>query len=441
MTPPDVLYCIEHDVRELDIACAVRAIARARYGVDVRLHFLANELDAAVQQGQPKLVVVPSCTSRAFAHQEIFQRLSGAAILNAACEQLFSPGNRHYRLPRDQFARRHVLHVAAGEFFQNWLLESGVEASHILLTGSPTFQLYLPPYSRYYESNRAETASSYGLDASLPWILMPENFGAAFFKPSHVRKRIRGGYHRRQLAEYVDYSTRSFREIAKWCSAAAATGAVEVIVRPRPAMSRDVFARAFVDASGEHQSEHLHFIKEGSVREWIFASQITMSSYSTTLLEAAVAGRPAYLLSPFPVPESASSSWHDYAPRIQSRAELLEVVRQAETVNCPSQLREWAQANLLGHGDAIENMARIIGDICRGQLAAPRPYRRPALAAAVGQAYEGLKLAERAVRRRLRPSNTANFVYEGSRVDQQGIDQRTDHWTKLLCEAGLLRAA
>ena len=274
----DVLYCVEHDARELDIACAVRAIVHQRYGLDLRLHFLANEFVASPDLGDVRLLVVPSCTSREFAHKCVFDKLPGVPVVNAACEQLFSPANRRYRMPRDVFARCQVLHLAAGEFYRRWLMAAGVPDQHIELTGSPTFQLYRPPYRQFYEPNRDDLASAYGLDSGLPWVLFPENFGAAFFKASHVRKRLRGGFDRRQLADYIDYSQRSFGEIAQWCCRAAARGGVELIVRPRPAMSATVLAQSFLDAGGRPDGQNLHFIKDGNVREWIVASDIVVSS-------------------------------------------------------------------------------------------------------------------------------------------------------------------
>jgi surface carbohydrate biosynthesis protein len=432
--PHEVLFCIEHEARELDVACAVRAIAREKYGVNIRLHFLTNELSPSLSQREPSLVVVPSCTTREFAHKEVFQKLPRVPLLNIACEQLFSPANRQYRLPRDQFAREHVLHLAAGEFFRDWLLDSGVPRPHIALTGSATFQLYRHPYRTFYDCRREAIAAAHGLQVQLPWILLPENFGAAFFKPSHVRKRVRGGYDRQELAAYIEYTQRSFRKIAAWCGEVAATGRVELIIRPRPAVSRTVFTSAFLDACQGGQSRHLHFIKEGSVREWIFASQMVLSSYSTTLLEAAVAGRPAYLLAPYPVPKSASSDWHEFTPQVSDLDTLQQLIHHPESAAVSDHLRRWAQARLLSHGDAIENIARIISDICRGKRMTPNPYPRPS-AFSVAGIREGLRQTEKIVRRAIRPNRVQNFVYNPTDVSHTAVDERTKQWAQLLSDA------
>ncbi len=437
----DILYCIEHEARELDIACAVRAILRREFGIRSDLHFLTNQLDSTVGKGEYGLVVVPSCTTREFAHKSVFQRFPRLPVLNLACEQLFSPANRHYRLPRDAFARKHVLHVAAGDFFREWLLQAGVPSKHIALAGSMTFQLYRPPYRQFFESRREALAAAHGLDNDLPWVFLPENFGAAFFKPSHMRKRIRGGYDRAQLAAYVDYTRRSLGQIARWCRVASAAGRIELIVRPRPAVSQAVFMDAFVEASGGRPPRHLHFIKDGNVREWIFASQLVVSSYSTTLLEAAVADKPAYLLAPIAAPESAGSEWHEFAPRVSDQDGFLQLVADAAHAEPSHRLRQWAFENLLGHGDAIANIARTIHQICTGVRCAPSPHR-PAISSLVaGSAREGLRRTERWIRNRLRPRRRQNFVYQPSSTDMHAIERRTGQWAELLEHAGHIRAA
>ena len=62
----------------------------------------------------------------------------------------------------------------------------------------------------------------------------------------------------------------------------------------------------------------MHFIKEKSVREWIMASDMVISSLSTSLVEAAIAGKPAYLLEPYPCPEFLQVDWQDYITTIST---------------------------------------------------------------------------------------------------------------------------
>lgn len=441
MKPPEVLYCIEHVARELDTACAVRAIARRRHGTDTHIHVLASQLDSVFERHAPRIIVVPYCTSRKASPWQVFERWPGVPILNVACEQLFSQGNRRFRLPKDDFARQGVLHVAAGDFFRNWLLESDVPGDNILSAGSMAYQMYRRPYRRFFESRREAFATTHGLDPSLPWVLLPENFGAAFFSKSHIRQRVRGGYDRTELAAYVEYAKQSFRKIAVWCREAVATEKVELIIRPRPAVSRDVFVRAFEDVAGPCRSKNLHFIKDGNVQEWIHASQLVVSSFSTTLLEAAVAGKPAYLLAPIPAPETASSEWHDFAPVVSTQRDFLELVNRAGEATVDDRLGQWADRNLLAHGDAIENVAGVIHEICEGTRIPPTPSRSTLPQVAARAILNALRQPERFYRHRLRPQRRRVFGHECDVIGRQQIDRRTEQWDELLTEATRSRVA
>lgn len=441
MKPPEVLYCIEHVARELDTACAVRSTARRRYGTDTHIHVLAGELDSVFERHRPRLIVVPYCTSRKAAPWQILERWPGVPILNVACEQLFSQGNRRFRMPKDDFARQGVLHVAAGDFFRDWLLESGVPGDNILSAGSMAYQMYRRPYRRFFESRREMFAATHGLDASLPWVLLPENFGAAFFSKSHIRQRVRGGYDRHELAAYVEYAKGSFRDIAIWCREAAAAERVQLIIRPRPAVSRDVFVRAFEDVAGPCRSRNLHFIKDGNVQEWIHASQLVVSSFSTTLLEAAVAGKPAYLLAPIAAPETALSEWHEVAPTVSTQHAFLELVSKGGEVAADDRLGCWADQNLLAHGDAIENVAHVLHEICTGVRTAPIPSRLALSQVIAKVTMNALRETERFCRHHLRPHRRRAFGHEGDVINRREIDRRTEQWDELLAEATRARVA
>ena len=82
----------------------------------------------------------------------------------------------------------------------------------------------------------------------------------------------------------------------------------EVVFRPRPATGiEDV--RAFCRERLGGVPEGVRILKDGSVREWVLASDVTASAVSTTLIEAAVAGKAVAVAEPLPLPESMIHDW------------------------------------------------------------------------------------------------------------------------------------
>ena len=292
----DILYFVEHVARELDIACAIKLLARRRHGLDVQIASLAYDLEATCRTFQPRLIATPYFYSSQDAFiKELLIAFPGVRVVNLQFEQLFSAANKKFKNPKDEIAQRYVLHLAAGEFFREFLCEANVPASNIEVVGSLACALGKPPYRAAYESLRPELAARHKLDASRPWLFFPENYAAAFFSESELARRRQGGFGAEDLESYVRFTRESFDEVMHWCALAAAGGEHEIIVRPRPATSAAAFGTALRQSlatrgiAGE-LPPNLHIIKDGSVREWMLASEMTMSSYSSTVVEAA-AGR------------------------------------------------------------------------------------------------------------------------------------------------------
>jgi len=430
---PDIVVCIEHVAREFHLACAIRYLARARYGLAVQVLSLSQDLEAALANLRPHVVTVPFCRSRQdFGIETILERCPQARLVNLACEQLLNRGSRVFRLPADSLARREVTHVAAGDFFRQWLLQARVPPENVVTAGSLTCEMYRRPYRTLFESRRDELARMHGLDSNRPWVFFPENFSAAFMSAAHRRFRQRRGFRARDLRAYIAYSQATFRQVAPWCVAAASLGTVELIVRPRPAIDADVFARNLQDAAGSLPRERLHLIKSGNVREWIHASQLVVSNYSSTLVEAAVAGKPAFLLSPVDLPESALMDWYCWAERLSDREAFLQVLLQADDVRPPTRLAQWADRNLLPHGDAIANVTALLADICQGRRMAPCPTGQPRWSRATQRFRKHLRRGERQLRDLLLPGRKSCFVHSSDRISPQAVEACTRQWEQIL---------
>ena len=143
-----------------------------------------------------------------------------------------------------------------------------------------------------------------------PWIFFPENFGAAFFSEREIQRRIRQGMDAAGVREYCETMRRSLIELTSWCQRAAIETDAEIILRPRPAVPRQLFAETVESNLAQKLAPRLHIIKSSSVRQWVLASDHTVSNYSTTLVEAAVADKPASILMPFTLPPLMKCAWH-----------------------------------------------------------------------------------------------------------------------------------
>jgi hypothetical protein len=370
--------------------------------------------------------------------RDLLRRFPGAKVVNLALEQLLSEGNKKFRSPKDEAARDQVLHMAAGDFFRDFLCDHGVRHENVAVVGSPPVVLYRRPYRTNFEGRREAFARRYDLDPDKPWLFFPENFSAAFLGRSAIRLRIRRGADPADVYAYRDFSRDSFRQIMPWCRDAAALGTVEVIIRPRPATAREAFVHAYKDVAGELPERNLHFLKDHSIREWILASDLVISSYSTSLIEAAIARKPIALLAPVPFCESVRTNWCDVPPRITTRGQFLDLLDSVDQQPVAGPLTIWAEQHLLPCGDPIANTTDVLASICHDRCSAPpAPPPVPRWRAAV----ESVRRAGRSVDQWLRrhvtgKKNARSNFYEDDHFTTEEVDRRTARWDDILnvCE-------
>lgn len=369
----DLVYFVEHAARELDIACAVKYLLERDYGLSCEVASIVGDLPSYTARVRPKVVAIPYCVSVKDAGLEpLVAAWPDAPFVNLAFEQVLGKTQQGFKAPKDRFARNFVHHHAWGDFFAEYLQANGVPAENITVNGNPSLALYCPPYRAYFEIGREVFASRFGLDPEKRWIFIPENYGWAFFRDHMLRDRIRRGFNPEDAYRYRDFARDSLRESAHWWRKAGEEGRVEVIVRPRPAIPAQSFAQAIRDLSGE-LPPHLHVIKDGTVREWILASDIVLSSYSTTLLEAAVAAKPVYMLSPYPMPDFLYNEWYDLTAQLSTQEDFLQAMYSQPAEANWGPLEAWVRRQMMSRGDAIANLTALLGSVFQGETAVPRP--------------------------------------------------------------------
>ncbi len=373
MKPVDVLYFIEHVAREFDIACAVKHLVQQEHQRSVEIAGIAAGRSAALATFQPKVVAIPYCMSVSdLGLEEIVRAWPHAKYINLSFEQVLGRTQRDFKTPRDTFAREVVLHHAWGEFFAEFLETSAVPRRQIVVNGNPAYTLLQPPYRNYYGNPRDELARRYGLDPAKRWVFVPENYGWAFFSDRMVRSRIQRGFNPRHAYQYRDFARASLRAVAQWWRDAASLDAIEIIVRPRPAIQRELFIETITAMAGA-LPKRLHIIKDGTVREWLFASDVVFSSFSTTLLEAAVVQKPLYMMTPQPFPDFIYSEWYDLAENVESADAFMDVITRPELDANWQSLHAWVQNEMMSNGDALANLAGILAAMVAGELEVPQP--------------------------------------------------------------------
>jgi len=368
----DVVYFIEHAARELDVACAVKSLL-ARQDIRVEICSIVAGLDESLSRWKPNVVTIPYGTSvKDWNLEAIVSKWGNSRYLNLSFEQVLGKTQKSFKAPKDRFSRNYQVYTAWGNFFEDYLHEYDVPSKNITVIGNPALTLYTLPYRNYYGQARAELAELFGLSPERRWVFVPENYGWAFFKDNNVRDRIRRGFDPETAFRYRDFALDSLKDAAIWWREAAKLDGIELIVRPRPAIPTENFQAAVLEYAGEIP-DHLHIIKHGTVRAWTLASDLVFSSYSTTLLDAALAEKPVYMLTPYPIPDFLYAEWYDFTDKVSSFDEFAAVI-QADSLNANwESLQTWVRLQMMSQGDAISNLANLIRSLVQGELPVSPP--------------------------------------------------------------------
>jgi len=357
----DILYLYQHVARELDIACIVSNILKTNYNIKIKISHWRYGLDNLLNKYKPKIVILPFCYN-VNDFTSILLKCRKSIFINLAWEQLFSDGTKNVKAPRDYFSHKHVFHQAWGIFFSEYLQQHGVLSENIFVNGNPTYMLYHEPYRKYYnKDDRSSLADKHNLDISKKWILFPENYGMAFYSNSVIEGFSNRGGNKEEVTSMRNYSLKCFEKAFLWCSEVAKNDdRVQFIIRPRPAISLKIFTKKLKQIVDDLPS-NFRVIKDGSIREWILASDVIISSYSTSLIEAAVADKSVYMIEPYPLPESLLTEWYEFVDRITSKEALFSISGGGHSHNYIN-LSNWARKLMMLNNDPIKNLAKYIAE-------------------------------------------------------------------------------
>ncbi|MFN8533055.1 MAG: hypothetical protein U0556_05880 [Dehalococcoidia bacterium] len=420
----DIVIFTEHVARELDVATALKHLIERQFGLKVLVRSIVHGLTETLHDvAMPKVVAIPYAYSSM--NDSIGQTLAAwpqSVYVNLHYEQFFDKTSAYVCGPMDEFARHRVMHLAWGEFFVEFLLAHGTQGDGIILNGNPALALYREPYARFYDT-RDDLAGRYGLDTTKRWIFMPESFSMAFVEDAIIESMVYAGANDTEVRVSRKQASVALREVAQWLKFAAEKANVEIVVRPHPVVPLSQFTNAFIAAAGP-LPQHLHFIKDGTVREWILACDANCASFSTTMIDSAVAGKPTYLLRPLPFSEATVYPWHKLVPKVKTLADFMKVALGRVDGDDWRWLQKWATETMLSQGDVIQNLANVLAAAHREDPRIPVRIRNG------GDPFTEHEIDEHA-KSRLNPL-WATKKHEMDRYSDAEVAERVARWERAL---------
>ncbi|MBR6525974.1 MAG: hypothetical protein IKT57_08370 [Clostridia bacterium] len=311
----NVIIFYEHLVREWN---AVQQLKKAleEKGARVKVYSLIFQRTEAILDSlahHPDVIYMPWYNLEL--HEQILSpivRKNPVVIINQHQEQVGSPASEVQLIPNTEATKNGCYHFAWGKHFENLMLNNGVDASMIRVTGNVRNDA---GKSKKPTISKQELAEAYNLDAGKKWILFAENRGWLSQRNSEktMQELIAMGSTAEQLKASLTYETTGLQMLVDemWKLDENFAAQYELIYRPHPGTQ---FEKAIPDC--------VHVLTDRSIYDWINVVDLFLTCESTSIFEAEMCGVPCATIDHVEkITENKMAGLPDY-PRLNSLLDI-----------------------------------------------------------------------------------------------------------------------
>lgn len=306
----DFLFLIEHEDRE---GASIRRIVEKLEKDGKKVSVLSLEFHLFLMSKiQPKVVVIPyGFELQQWPINYLVKQFPSAQFFSLNWEQLLTPINQHYKKPRDAFFRERVKHIAWSERFKSFLTQNGVLEENVAVTGNVHYELLVED-CKNKEVLKNNLAGRFRLNDEKTWVFLPMNYAWAFISDNEIRGKISKGYDPKNAWVYKDYASKCLLLFLDFlASLSNRFPNLQFIVRPHPSISCEQYYKKAAE-QGIQFGENILLTKEFTIREWIVASDIVGSSWSSSVWDAVNSGKKGFLFTPLEKPDWHTVWWEQY---------------------------------------------------------------------------------------------------------------------------------
>ncbi len=344
----DFLFLLEHEDREgASVRFLVKKLTEKGFScIVMSLEFHVHRFAHV----NPSAVILPyAFASDQWPINYLANLYRSASWFCLSWEQLLTPINMYYKKPRDSFIRDNFYHLAWAENFKSFLTDNQVPQEKVTVCGNVANEL-LELQSKEGGKIKEYLAGEHGLDKDKRWMFMPMNYSWAFVTDANINGKISRGYDSKNAWIYRDYAKKCIAEFVHFISDVAERYSdVLIIIRPHPSVSVEQYLKVF-QQSGVLISSNIFFSKQQSIREWIAASDVVGSSWSSSVWDAIQSGKKGFLYTPYEKPDWHVVWWEEKVLNVTTSKEfdldkLMSGGSNSSAIGAGDKVVEWLTSN------------------------------------------------------------------------------------------------
>lgn len=321
----DIIIVYENIVREYDNALLLKA-ELIRRGYRVKILY---KLDMLFRARKNVIYVLPNCYNdvnvEAYKHRLNAQY---GCFVSMQYEQVLSKRIEKTEVHIPKGKARDIELLSWGNNCYQRLLRKGIDKDRMRICGAVQLDFLREEFAEFY-LNRHEMAEKYSLDENKKWLLYISSF-------SYVDNAIITKYTALELndndfvRDFTELSTKSQKDTLDWFEQIIKENDdIIIIYRKHPVESKSVI----LNRLAQKYPEKFRDISELSVKQWIYASDLLLTWFSTSAAEAYMAKKPLLLIRPYPIKMEYDVPFYYGVGGISSLEELREAIKEENNEN------------------------------------------------------------------------------------------------------------
>jgi len=304
----DILFFIEHIDREMETAQEIIKVLKNTYNLKCIIASSIYHPVISVLKYRPKIIVTPSTAFGIGSPGWLFYNSfkEKPLFVNLNYEQFISSWKGKYKSAKHEVSLKKQIQFTWGDYFKNFLLETGTKKENVIITGRPLFSLLK---NKYYGKNfKEEIANSCNLDSNKNWNFIALTDGLAFVKEKKILNIINSGANEKGLRAHVNHVKETIKEILHWVNSVSHISNELFILRPHPSISVFEYEKLILKYL-EKIPPNLILTKEFTAQKWLISSERFFTNYSTLTMDARVLEKEFYIFQPLNKLESEDYWW------------------------------------------------------------------------------------------------------------------------------------
>lgn len=296
----DVLILYERKQRELENSILFQIeIEKRGFTCEVVQFYEASKFNVC-NINPPRIILVPHLYNTQSVYRNLGRFGRARHIINMQYEQVLSEKWELLGAHTPKGEAKNSTHICWGPAVVNRLIEGGVPKNNIRVVGPLHLDLLRKEF-RENNSIKRELANAYNLDEKKRWMLFISSFTYADIEKS--RLKLNENAAGVSLSDFPAVHTQSRNELLRWFGGILKKDKETIFIyRPHP----DEISLESVYFL-EKKFNNFVVIKSRAVKDWISASSILYTWYSTSIVEAHFLGKTYSILRPFELPSSFDS--------------------------------------------------------------------------------------------------------------------------------------